>query len=194
MFLFGIMKRVFIVHKWGGTPSSDWYPWLKKELEAKGYSVEVPSMPDTDNPKIDAWVGFLKEKVGNPDKDTYLVGHSIGCQTILRYLEKIDTKVSSVVLVAGWVNLTPETFKEEGAEDIAKPWLETPLDWDKIKANCGKFLSLFSDDDKCVPVSDAEIFKEKLGGEIIIQKGKGHYTEEDDITEIPVVLEFFEKL
>lgn len=30
-------KRVFIVHGWDGKPSGAWLPWLKKELEAKGF-------------------------------------------------------------------------------------------------------------------------------------------------------------
>jgi len=50
------MKRVIIVHGWYGYPHEGWFPWLKKVLEDKGYSVEVPEMPDTDHPKIDEWV------------------------------------------------------------------------------------------------------------------------------------------
>ncbi len=49
--------------------------------------VQVPAMPNTAEPKIETWVPFLEKLVGKPDKDTYLVGHSIGCQTILRYLD-----------------------------------------------------------------------------------------------------------
>lgn len=188
------MKRVFIVHGWGKNPSGDWYPWLKERLESKGFSVEVPEMPNTDEPSIDEWVPFLAEKVKNPDSDTYFVGHSIGCQTVLRYLEKIDANIGGAVLVAGWFNLTPETFEEEGTEEIAKPWIETPIDFEKVKHNCSKFLCIFSDNDPYVPLSDSDLFKERLNAEIIVQKEKGHFGSEDNITEIPVVLEFFEKL
>lgn len=189
------MKKVIIVHGWGGSPNQDWFPWLKKKLKGLGFNVKVPKMPDTNNPVIDKWVSFLKKTVGSADSETFFVGHSIGCQTILRYLEKIDTKIGGAVLVAGWINLTPKTFEEEGAKEIAKPWLETPLNWDKIKANCKRFLAISSDDDPFVPVSDSEIFKEKLGAEIIIEKGKGHISEEDGgIMEVPLVVEFFEKL
>ena len=27
------MKKVIIVHGWGGNPSGDWFPWLEKKLE-----------------------------------------------------------------------------------------------------------------------------------------------------------------
>ncbi len=188
------MKRVFIIHGWGDRPGQHWLPWLKKELESLGFSVEVPAMPDTNTPKIETWVGFLKDKIGKPDSNTYLVGHSIGCQTILRYLETIDSKIGGAVLVAGFVHLKETAYEEESEKDIAKPWLETPIDGDKIKSNCDKFLALFSDNDECVPITDAEIFKEKLGEEVIIEKDKGHYTEEKNITEIPVVLDFFKNI
>ena len=52
------MKRVFIVHEWTGKPGQHWMPWLKKELESLGFTVEEPAMPDTDTPKIEAWGQF----------------------------------------------------------------------------------------------------------------------------------------
>lgn len=30
------MKKALILHAWYATPESDWYPWLKTELEKKG--------------------------------------------------------------------------------------------------------------------------------------------------------------
>ncbi|MBD3361266.1 hypothetical protein GF358_00585 [Candidatus Woesearchaeota archaeon] len=189
------MKRVFIVHGWGGHPSEGWFPWLKKKLEARGFKVEVPEMPNTDEPDIKEWVSFLKNTVGSVDSDTYFIGHSVGCQTILRYLESIDTKVGGVVLVAGWFNLTPETFEEEGAEEIAMPWISTPIDFEKVNANCEKFLCVFSDNDPYVPLSDIDIFREKLNNvEVVVQEKKGHFSGEDGIKELPVVLEFFRNL
>src|SRR3972149_7057895 len=112
------MKRVFIVHRWGGSPTADWYPWLKKELEKKGFVVFVPEMPTPDAPKIKSWVETLRKAVGSPDKDTYLVGHSIGCQTILRYLEtlRLNERVGGVVFVPEMP--TPDAPK-------IKSWVET---------------------------------------------------------------------
>ena len=77
--------RVFIVHGWGAYPQDDWIPWLKGQLEDKGCEVYNPSMPDTEHPQIETWLSFLANLVGDVDENTYFVGHSIGCQTILRY-------------------------------------------------------------------------------------------------------------
>ena len=42
-----MQKRVVIIHGWGGYPDEGWRPWLKHELETKGFLVLVPAMPDT---------------------------------------------------------------------------------------------------------------------------------------------------
>ena len=80
------MKRAIIVHGWDGFPEEAWFPWLKRELEARGFTVDVPQMPEAATPKIDLWVPALAQAVGAPDVELVLIGHSIGVQTILRYL------------------------------------------------------------------------------------------------------------
>src|SRR3989338_5822355 len=144
------MKKACIVHGWGGFTHEGWYPWLHVELEKLGYMVESPSMPDTDYPRIEAWVGHLAKIIGEVDTEYVLIGHSIGCQTILRYLEK-------------------------------------------IKTHCNNFVCIFSDNDPFVPLTDAGIFKEKLGAKIITENAQGHFTESDGITELPIVLEHVKK-
>ncbi|MBI2582787.1 alpha/beta hydrolase, partial [Candidatus Azambacteria bacterium] len=66
--------RVFIIHGWEGYPEEGWFPWLKRELESRGFEVRVPAMPDTAKPKIEAWISYLAELVGKPDENTYFVG------------------------------------------------------------------------------------------------------------------------
>lgn len=183
------MKRVFIIHGWSGTPEEGWLPWLKRELESRGFEVFVPAMPHTENPTIDDWVGFLKDLVKNPDPNTYFVGHSIGCQTILRYLETLpnDKKVGGAVLVAGFCALKNLDVKEK---EIAKPWLETPIDFEKVKAMAKSFTCIFSENDPYVPYQEnKKIFKEKLNAKIVTEAAKGHFTEDDGITELPSALD-----
>ena len=123
-----------------------------------------------------------------PNQDTYFVGHSIGCQTILRYLDSLpqNTKVGGAVLVAGFLKTKPLETKEE--VETVTPWLETPINFEKVKRAC-KFTATFSDDDSYVPLENAQLFKEKLGAKTIIEKNKGHFTEADGVKELPVVLE-----
>jgi len=184
-------RRVFMIHGWSGCPDEGWMKWLRKELEKKGFEVYSLAMPNTDEPRINEWVGFLKEKVGEPDKNTYFVGHSVGCQTVLRYLEKLpeNIKVGGALFIAGWFNLKPVAAEDSEDAEIAKPWLETPIDCKKILTHTKKFTAIFSDNDPYVPIEDAEIFKEKLGAKTIIQHNKGHFCNEDGIIELPAALD-----
>ncbi len=184
-------KRVFIIHGWSGYPEEGWLPWLKRELESKGFKVQVPAMPETDHPKIEVWVPFLTKLVGKVDENTYLVGHSIGCQTIMRYLEGLTkgVKVGGVVFVAGWVRrLDGDLSRQE--QLIARPWLETPIDLNEVATHCNNFVAVFSDNDKWVRLAgeNKKIFQEELGAKIIVEKQKGHFSGEDKITKLPVVL------
>lgn len=183
-------KKIFIVHGWEGGPDKDWMPWAKRGLEQKGYNVVLLSMPDPDYPKINAWVEYLRKEVGKPDENTILLGHSMGCQTILRYLETLqeDEKVDRVVLVAGFgQHLTGLTEEEK---IVAGPWVETPIDFEKVKAKANSFVAVFSDNDLYVPYEEnSKTYKEKLGTKIILQKGMGHFSEDSGVTELPILLE-----
>ncbi|HEB46842.1 MAG TPA: hypothetical protein ENI22_00035, partial [Candidatus Pacearchaeota archaeon] len=174
---------------WEGYPEEGWYPSLKKELEKKGFEVNIPTMPDTDEPRIKPWVSKIAEIVGKPDNETYFVGHSIGCLAILRYLQTLpeETKIGGVVFVAGFFELSELETEEE--KIIVKPWLETPIYFDKIKRTTNNFVAIFSDDDPYVPKKNVNTYKEKLGAKIIMEKGKGHFAGDDNIKELPIVLE-----
>lgn len=180
-------KRVFIVHGWGGNPQEGWFPWIKGELENKGFVVEIPSMPDTENPKIETWIPYLAKNVGKIDENTFFVGHSIGCQTILRYLESLpkNDKVGGAVFVAGWFNLKDLDSEEK---KIAKPWIKTLINFENIKQHASKFTAIFSTNDPYVPLEDKNVFESKLGAKTIIEKDKGHFDENSGITQLPIAL------
>ncbi len=170
-------KRVYIVHGWDGDSKSNWIPWLKRELESKKSNVEVIvfDMPNTKAPKIEEWVKHLEENVKDIDEHTYFIGHSIGCQAIMRFLEKLHKhkKIGGCLFVAGFFNLPHlETEKEIR---IAEPWIINHPDFSRIGDHCDNFLAIFSKDDPDVPITDSEIFKEKLGARIVKTDKKGHF-------------------
>jgi len=184
------MKRVFIIHGWDGSPDEPMLRWLRRQLEEKGFSVIAPEMPISDTPDIEVWIEKLKRAIKDPDEQTYFIGHSIGCQALLRYMEKLSlrVKVGGVIFIAPWIHLKPETFENEEVEEIAKPWLETPINFDRIKMRFKKMVCVFSDNDPFVPLSDKDIFKEKLNAEIIVESKKGHFSPDDNVDELPIAL------
>lgn len=181
------MKRVFIVHGWGGHPGENWFPWLKHELENRGFEVHIPQLPDADYPRIAHWVSTLTQAVGTLDNHTYFVGHSLGCQTILRYLENMDGKAGGAVFIAGFV-LPLKGLDAEETETF-KSWASTPLDLAKVRQHLGKSVAIFSDNDQWVQVENAAEYEKHLGSKIIIEHEKGHYNEKAGFLELPLALQ-----
>ena len=188
------MKRAIIVHGWDGFPEEAWFPWLKRELEARGYAVDVPQMPEAATPKIDLWVPMLAQAVEAPDAELVLIGHSIGVQTILRYLETIDVKIKGVLAVAGFFTLIPGSIGAAEDEAVAAPWLMTPIDTDKVKASAEKIVAIFSDNDQFVALENVEMFKKRLGAETHVLPHRGHMGGGDNVSELPEALEAILKM
>lgn len=184
------MKKVVLVHGWGGSPESDWFLWLRDKLEEKGFEVIALEMPDTFHPNIKSWIQELN-KIKEINNNTYFIGHSIGCQAIMRYLEQLSEqiKIGGVIFVAAWFYLTDNTWDEYYTKEIADPWINIPLDFDKIKTHTNKFVSIQSDNDPYVSLSNKDILKEKLGAKIIIEHNKCHFAGEEGIKELPILFE-----
>ncbi len=177
------MKRIIIVHGWGGNPQQNWMPLVKKDLEKRGWEVRIPAMPDTKLPKLNRWLSKLDEVIGDPDKNLYLVGHSLGCITIMRYLEKLpgNQKIGGVIFLAG--------FTDGLNIQEVKTFFETPINFADIKQKADKFVALHSDNDEYVSLRYGDIFKEKLGAEVIIKHLRDHFSDPKDDKENSILLQ-----
>ncbi|MDE1856589.1 MAG: serine hydrolase family protein [Candidatus Micrarchaeota archaeon] len=190
----GEANRAFIVHGWNGRTDEGWFPWLKAQLTARGFAVSIPPMPNPERPAITEWVRALSEAVGVPDESTYLVGHSLGCQAILRYLAELrgPVKIGGAVLVAGWAfsRKAPFSEDEEKERELMSSWLNTPIDWLAAVSHCNGFAGILSDDDPFVPFEETrDVLRKNLGAEIIVEQGRGHLSEENRVFELQSVLD-----
>ncbi len=121
------MTTVFIIHGSYGHPKENWFPWLKSELEKLGCKVFVPKFPTPENQKLDVWLNVLKEYNSYFDKNSILVGHSMGCALILRKLELLNKQIKAVFLVGGF---TKDLWNGKYCE-IIDTFLDKPFDWQK---------------------------------------------------------------
>ncbi|HAM96497.1 MAG: Alpha/beta fold family hydrolase [candidate division WS6 bacterium GW2011_WS6_36_26] len=129
------MKNAIILHAMGNTPNDFWYPWLKSNLEQRGYDVWAPQLPDTNNPQISNWVPYIINN-GKFNEDTILIGHSAGAAVILSVLEELKVKISQAIIVSGF-----STYP--GGDGILKPI----YDWEKIRNSAEEIVIINSDDD-----------------------------------------------
>ncbi len=44
-------------------------------------------MPNALEPKVEEWVEYLSSNINVCDENTFFVAHSLGCVTLLRYLQ-----------------------------------------------------------------------------------------------------------
>lgn len=168
--------KVYIIHGWEGYPEEGWFPWLKKELEKKGFKVEAPRMPNADKPKLDKWLLTLDNLI--KEDNSILIGHSLGCRVIMKYLEK--NKAFGAVFVAA--RMDKSFFKE------LEEFYKKPVNWNNVKNNCKNIIGIYSDNDPYVPIKDSGILKEKLNAKIVIEHNKHHIGGDSGIKQLPSVL------
>lgn len=183
------MKEVYLVHCWSGTIHDGWYSWVSKILEHSHIKVHAIVMPNPDVPIIEKWVDTLEKTIENLNENVYFIGHSIGCQTIMRYLQrKKITKIGGILFVAPWIELSLKAIETEEDKTIAQPWLTEPIYYEKIKRFTENITCIFSDDDYFVPISQKRFFEGKLNAHTIVVHEKGHISMEDGVYELPELL------
>jgi len=164
------MTNVFIFHGFEANPDANWFPWLKEELEKKGYTVFVPEMPNSGSPKLDAWMKHMEQYKDKIDENTIFVGHSLGSPFILHILERLDHPIKAAFLVSAFVGELGPVF-DPFIGDISM----RKFNWEKIRKNCSKFTIINSDNDPYIPLEKAKELHEKLpDSDLKIFPARGH--------------------
>src|SRR3989338_5963927 len=160
-------KRLVLLHAKGGSPRANFFPTLKKELEARGYEVEAPAMPNADEPDDIEQRDYVLKHC-KFDENTTVLGHSFGGVVALRVLET-GVKVNRVILVGA-------PFSGKYLDGKPRPTVTAAVkkgfDFDKIKKNARSFTALYDTHDLVVSMSDGEAFAEKLGATLVKAEGR----------------------
>ncbi len=174
-------KTALILQSWYGKTSSNWYPWLKKELEKKGYTVYLPDLPTmhTDLPDMAKQLKYIKDNIPI-NRNTVVIGHSIGTLLALRLAEKV--KYQKMFLVAGW------DFDDLTAEH--RLFWPNKLNHEKIKKNVKEIYCFTSENDPYVTAWQVGEMSKRLGGKFILVKRAGHFTSKYGFKKLPQILEF----
>ena len=168
-----------LLHSFGGDAESNFFPWLKDELEKNGHSVFAPNLPNTNNPNISEQVDYVLANT-KIDENTIIVGHSLGGVVAMRLLEKANKKVAKVMFV--------DSFIRPEFADATKPEVENSQNWDmdfnKIKSLADEFIVLADRDFTVIPrkqsLEMAKIFDARLA---ILKPNDWHFCgqEEPDV-------------
>ncbi|GAA5202731.1 RBBP9/YdeN family alpha/beta hydrolase [Microbacterium jejuense] len=162
-------KNAVIFHGTGGHPDVAWYPWLDRQLTARGYRVERPHYPGVN---VDPIAEFLPKVLAGHtfDAETVLVGHSGGAALLLALLEHLQAPVAQAILVAGYATKP---------NDSDEPVLQGVYDWDRIRANAGDLylINSITDPYGC-DAEQGRLMFEHLGGTQIV-RDEGHFGDYD---------------
>jgi predicted alpha/beta hydrolase family esterase len=184
-------KHIYVIPRWGGAPTDDWYPWLKKQLEKSPeptaeYQVHLLAMPAWDLPTIEQATDYLASVLppAQLNENIYLVGHSVGCLAILHYLARVAEQyptaapqVGGVLCVAGWFSV------DSPWHDILN-WIHAPINYDAARRliPARKLTVLLSDDDPYTSgyQENKELWVERLDSNVSILHGRQHFSAQLD--------------
>jgi len=188
-------KTALLLHWWWGNSEENWLPWLKKELESKAFEVYVPSLPNTDNPALDEQLEYISVYSWDFFERWYIVGHSLGCQLAMKFLEENNIKNSKIILVAPtypglaeelWIEILWDSFGK------IKKYYDIDLDFEEINKLNNKFVVFLSDNDPYINMENAKKYYSKLENIKFVEfKNKGHFNEAAWVLELKEILEEF---
>src|SRR3989338_1153095 len=165
------IKRFIILHCKDDGPADNYYPWMKSELEKRGYEVQMPTLPNTAAPNDEEQTDFAQKNC-TFDEHTAVVGHSFGGIVALRLLER-GVKFQRLTLIA-----TPlaDDFLDGKKRPTVSSALSKGFKSDIIRKNVKGIVLLADTTDPVVPVSGMEKMAQLLQGFLIRGKGeKGHF-------------------
>jgi len=187
------MKNVLILHGTQASSKSNWFLWLRDELEKKGFKTWLPDLPGSDLPSLQSISKFiLASKDWEFNSDSIIIGHSSGAIAILAILNELSSNV--VLDKCIFVSYFEKNSSGGEWEPNAKLF-DYDFDFAKIKTKAKKFIIIHSDNDPYAPLTGAKVLAEKLGGELIVKKDQGHFNLEkgEQYHQFPELLELIEE-
>jgi uncharacterized protein len=155
--------------------SFGWAPWLKSELEKRGYETFFETMPDSFIARSKFWLPFLEEHIKAGENDV-LVGWSSGATAAMRYAETHKIR-GSVLIGPSSSDLGDDLEKQSG-------YFDAPWQWQKIKENQQQIALVYSDNDPYIPQEQFEIVKKELKPDVLMLPGRKHFIEDATFPEL----------
>jgi predicted alpha/beta hydrolase family esterase len=183
------MKKVLLIHGYGGIPNGGWRPWLMRELATSdiGTFCMALGMPSPNKPKAEEWVAEIARQVIENPKDKFiLVGHSLGVTAIMRFLQDHKPKnIIGCVFVSG----PYKNDKKDLKDFFSESW-----NFKDIKKFARKIVVIHGEDDRSVKFEQAEFLASNLECELVKVKKGGHLNIESGFDKLPQALKAIQEI
>jgi predicted alpha/beta hydrolase family esterase len=185
------MKRAVILHGMDGHAHAHWFPWLKAQLQKRGYQVWVPNLPKADQPDAKRWTSYLLSH-GWDFNDNLVIGHSAGAVEILQLAQALpdDVVIKTGVLCAAFNHTLPEASDWQVLKGLFQP----ALDFEVIGKHARQFVFFHAADDPWSPPAHAVSLAKKTGGELVMSPHGKHFstTLDPEYKQFPRLIEILE--
>ena len=177
------MINYIVLHGSFGSCDGNWFPWLKKELLKRKFTVDVPQMPvGVGNQNYENWSReFSKLKI---DEDTIIIAHSIAPIFVCKYLITNKIKVKKLIFVCGFNNYLGI---DDDFDSVNKSMFIDNLS--DIKNYCNEIICFYSDNDPYVKFDVEKSFADTISNKQIIIKNGDHINAESGYTEFYEILD-----
>lgn len=165
------MKRALVLHAMGQNSKGHWYPWIKHELEIRGYEVWVPDLPNPNMPNNREVLDMLLGS-GWEFNDSLVIGHSSGAMQLLYLLQNLkeDIAISSAIMVSAFDRPV------SGMEDQHKGLFSESYNYDAIQKHSHSRIFVHGVDDPWCPLQGARNLAQGTNSEIIEINNGGHFS------------------
>jgi predicted alpha/beta hydrolase family esterase len=186
------MNNYFIIHGSYGSPSGNWFPWLKEVLTSKGKVVTVPQFPTPEGQNYENWEKVLNTYVDKKEinENTVFIAHSISPIFVCKFLIKNKIKVKGLISVAGANNFITG---DSELDKITSSFFMDNNELEKIIDYTGFVYCFYSNNDPYIPFENLEEFAKLTRGEKCLIEKAGHLNAESGYLEFKPILEVIEQ-
>lgn len=177
-----------LIHGSFGSPFSNWIPYLRNELESKGFEVYTPDFPTgVGKQNYDNWSKLLSVYLDANiiNKNTIIFAHSIAPIFICKFLVENKLKIKRLVCVCGFNNYLGI---DEEYDAVNESMYFDNLD--DVKDFCNDIICLYSDNDPYVKYDAEKEFADIIANKQVVISDGGHLNSESGYTEFTDLLKY----
>lgn len=177
-----------LIHGSFGSPFSNWIPYLRNELESKGFEVYTPDFPTgVGKQNYDNWSKLLSVYLDANiiNENTIIFAHSIAPIFICKFLVENKLKIKRLVCVCGFNNYLGI---DEEYDAVNESMYFDNLD--DVKDFCNDIICLYSDNDPYVKYDVEKEFADIIANKQVVISDGGHLNSESGYTEFTDLLKY----
>lgn len=197
---YGLNYNYIIIHGTFGYPGENWFPWLAKEIskldktdKTTQEDIIIPHFPSSYMPNYDSWKSILMGYLdgGLINKNTIVIGHSLGPLFISRFLIETKTQIKGLISVEG-ANL--HFMGNDDFDNINKTFFISWEELEKVKKYVEFNYCFYTDNDPYIPFNVLKEYVDRAATRKFFIENAGHFNTLSGYIKFPQLLELIKDI